>query len=278
MSDAGLYDRPVLVLDPGMHTAPIRRADVDRAGRFAVTASDDKTVRVWSLADGRLLRTIRLPAGPGNVGKAYAVAISPDGATIAAGGWTRWTTADRQEQIYLFDRESGAMTRPHRRPAERGRRPRLLPRRRPAGGCARARGPAALRARMAAAAGPEVAADVDYGDASYGVAFAADGRLATTSWDGRLRLYDADGELLRSVATPHARPYRPRLQPGGRPAGGRLRRCARGGALRRHDPRAAAGAGPRRHRQRQPRRRRLVGRRRDAVRGGPVLWTAVAAR
>ena len=25
----GLYDRPVLVLDPGMHTAPIKRADVD---------------------------------------------------------------------------------------------------------------------------------------------------------------------------------------------------------------------------------------------------------
>ena len=70
---AGLYDRPALALDPGVHTAPIRRADVDRDGRFAVTASEDKTARVWSLADGRLERTIRLPTGPGNVGKAYAV-------------------------------------------------------------------------------------------------------------------------------------------------------------------------------------------------------------
>ncbi len=92
-----------------MHTAAIRRADVDREGRFAVTGSDDKTVRVWSLADGRLQRTIRLPAGPGNVGKVYAVAISPDGELIAAGGWTRWTEADPQEQIYLFDRASGEM-------------------------------------------------------------------------------------------------------------------------------------------------------------------------
>jgi uncharacterized caspase-like protein len=82
----GLYDRPVLALDPGMHTARIVRADVDRDGRFAVTASEDKTVRVWSLADGALERTIWLPAGPGNVGKAFAVAISPDGATIAPGG------------------------------------------------------------------------------------------------------------------------------------------------------------------------------------------------
>ena len=28
----GLYDRPVLVVDPGMHTAPIWRTDADSAG------------------------------------------------------------------------------------------------------------------------------------------------------------------------------------------------------------------------------------------------------
>ena len=87
----------------------IRRAAADRDGRWAVTGSPDKTIRVWSLADGSLARTIRVPAGPGNVGKVYAVAINPDGTLIAAGGWTRWTDADRQEQIYLFDRESGAL-------------------------------------------------------------------------------------------------------------------------------------------------------------------------
>src|SRR4051812_20819163 len=68
----GLYDRPILVIDPGMHTGPIRRAGADARGRWAVTGSHDKTVRVWSLAYGTLLRTIRLPAGPGNVGKVYA--------------------------------------------------------------------------------------------------------------------------------------------------------------------------------------------------------------
>ena len=33
-----LYDRPVLVVDPGMHTAAIRSASADRDGRWAVTA------------------------------------------------------------------------------------------------------------------------------------------------------------------------------------------------------------------------------------------------
>ncbi len=107
----GLYDRPVLVFDPGMHTAPIKRADVDADGRFAVTGSDDRTVRIWSVADGRLLRTIRLPVGPGNVGKVYAVAISPDGALVAAGGWTGPTEAVNRSNIYLFDRETGALVK-----------------------------------------------------------------------------------------------------------------------------------------------------------------------
>jgi len=81
-----LYDHPVLIINPGMHTAPIRSVGVDATGRLAVTGSDDKTVRVWSLSDGKLLRTIRMPAGPESVGRIYAVAMSPDGALVAAGG------------------------------------------------------------------------------------------------------------------------------------------------------------------------------------------------
>ena len=34
---AQLYDQPVLIIDPGMHTAALRDASVDAAGRIAVT-------------------------------------------------------------------------------------------------------------------------------------------------------------------------------------------------------------------------------------------------
>src|SRR5262245_31598708 len=95
----GLYSQPFLVLDPDMHTALIKAVVTDAAGRYIITGSYDKTVRVWSANDGRLLRTIRLPSGPGNEGQVFTVAVSHDGNTIAAAGWS--------EHIYLFDRATG---------------------------------------------------------------------------------------------------------------------------------------------------------------------------
>jgi hypothetical protein len=106
LEGSDLYDRPVLAIDPGAHTAGIRSQAVDAEGRFAVTGGDDRTVRVWSLGDGKLLKTIRIPIGPGNVGRVYAVAISPDGSTIAAGGWTGHFGS---VPIYILERESGKL-------------------------------------------------------------------------------------------------------------------------------------------------------------------------
>jgi len=78
---------PTLRLEIGMHAGPIMRIDVDKSERFIVTGSHDKTVRVWDLSSGQLVRTIYVPQGEGHLGKIYAVAISPDGETIAAGGY-----------------------------------------------------------------------------------------------------------------------------------------------------------------------------------------------
>jgi len=90
-----------------MHTAIITRIAVDRAGRWAVTASADKTARIWNLASGQLERVLRVPVGEGDEGKLYAVALSPDGALVALGGFTQPDGPD--QAIYLFDRASGRL-------------------------------------------------------------------------------------------------------------------------------------------------------------------------
>jgi WD domain, G-beta repeat len=79
--------QPVLRIETGMHTAPINKVGVDAACTRMATPSDDRTVRLWSLPDGQLERTIRLPIGAGNSGRVFAAALSPDGRWLAAGGW-----------------------------------------------------------------------------------------------------------------------------------------------------------------------------------------------
>src|ERR1700730_5412850 len=190
-----LYERPVLVVDPDMHTAVSKTATADAAGRFLVTGSEDKTVRIWSASDGKLLRTIRMPAGSGYIGKVFAVAMSPDGNVVAAGGWGEGPPVSA---IYLFDRNTGKMTK-----RIEGLPDDVLALAFSADGryLAATCGSSGLQVFDRDKNWAEAFRDESYGGPSFGAAFADDERLATSSYDGKVRLYDRSFKLVATQET-----------------------------------------------------------------------------
>ncbi|MGA7383943.1 MAG: caspase family protein [Methylocella sp.] len=204
-----LYEQPVLVVDPDMHTALSFPAAVDAAGRFLATGSDDKTVRIWSASDGKLLRTIRMPAGPGHIGEIYAVAMSPDGNIVASGGWGEGPGVIA---LYLFDRSTGKMT------TRIGGLPNSVDELifSADGRYLAAVGHFGLRVFDRNKNWSEAFRDATYGGPSYGAAFADDGRLATSSYDRKVRLYDRSFKLVATQEASGFWPYRLAFSPDGK--------------------------------------------------------------
>jgi len=204
-------DEPLLRLETGMHVAQIARISVDEKERFLVTGSHDKTVRLWSLPEGQLIRVLRPPIGEGHEGKIYAVAISPDGNTIAASGWTSKTGLDNS--IYLFDRATGELR------SHISGHPNVI------FNLTYSPDGQFLVASLYGGNGIHiyrtsdyslVFRDIDYGGDSHWAEFDKKGRLVTSCYDGYIRLYDNSFILLekRKVSGSN-QPFAVRFSPEG---------------------------------------------------------------
>ena len=105
-------DVPILQLDSGGHMANINGVAFTPDGKFVVSAGDDKVIRIWDWRAGKTVRTIRGQSGPGQEGKIYAMALSPDGKWLAAGGWFapgHGLKDDEVGTIRLYDFKSGEL-------------------------------------------------------------------------------------------------------------------------------------------------------------------------
>jgi hypothetical protein len=182
--------RPFLRIETGMHTAPIRGIGVDAACRLLATASEDKTVRLWSLPDGKLQRVVRLPIGEGIAGKVYAAALSPDGRWLAAGGWDAASYKTGKHSLTIVDLLSGAIRRFGAFESGVFRVAFSADGRRIGVGLAKN----GVRV-LDSASGEELLADRNYGDSVYGLAFAPDGAFVASSLDGQLHRYNVDLKL-----------------------------------------------------------------------------------
>lgn len=196
---------PFLRVEAGAHTAPVSRLATDAAGRLLATVSDDKTLRLWALPEGTALGVLRPPIADGAEGELYAVALSPDGSRAFAAGHTgrAW---DRSFAIYVFDTASGRLAaRLPNQPA---------PIQHLAVSADGTRLAAALGGRAGiriwdARNGRQINEDnAGWQGAARMLAFDPAGRLAVTSADGRVRLYDPAGRrVAERVPVTGARPY-----------------------------------------------------------------------
>ena len=204
---------PFLRIAAEGHTQVVNRLARGAEGRIVATVSDDKTLRIWKADTGEALATLRVPIGAGKEGELYAVAISPDGKTLLAGGQTgaAW---DGAFSIYIFDVVEQRM---------KGRLPGLPG---PVNHLAFSPDGSRFAAALGGGAGVRlydardgglVRADADgWGEQATWVAFDAGGRYAATGFDGGVRLYSAEGaRVARRSPVAGGRAYSVAFAPGG---------------------------------------------------------------
>lgn len=204
---------PYLRLDAGMHMAAINDLAADAKAQWMVTASQDKTAKVWDLASGRLLMTLRPPLADGNEGQLRACAMSPDGGLVAVGGWT-FLGSQHGLTVYLFDRTSGRLV------------DRLTGLPDTISSLSFSPDGRWLAVGLGLKGGVRVYSVRDtkvsfssegYGNSCWGLSWNASA-LATASEDGGLRLYEVSTEGLRKVAqvqSPGGEPFRIAFSPDG---------------------------------------------------------------
>jgi len=190
------YEKPILTLNIEMHSAKIKRIDTDAEGKYVLTCSLDKTAKLWSAETGKLLQTYRPPIGSGNEGMLYAAAISPNGKYIAVGGYTT-VYSNKECNIYIFERQSGNLTYLITSlpdvifDLEFSKDGQYL---------AAALGNNGIRIYKTTDWTLHYK-DTEYGNRSESIAFSSNANLISVSFDGYLRLYNANFKLLKKTQT-----------------------------------------------------------------------------
>lgn len=102
-----ITSEPILRLNTEIHARRIGRVESDAAGRYLITASSDKTSRLWDTSTGELVGVLRVPIRDRSEGQVYAATLSPDGTRAAIGGLV--FNDDGHGVVFVYDVPSGTL-------------------------------------------------------------------------------------------------------------------------------------------------------------------------
>ena len=96
---AAAQDRPKIEIVPQIgHSITVLSVAFSADGRTALSGSWDKTLKLWDVTKGKLLRTFE-----GHSDAVWSVAFSPDGRTVLSGSWDK--------SLKLWDVSTGKLLR-----------------------------------------------------------------------------------------------------------------------------------------------------------------------
>ncbi len=89
------------VITPNGHTSRINQVIYNHNGDELITASDDKSICIWNIQNEAVSKRYFAKMGDGNLGKIYALTLSPDGKFIAFAGNTKIGKSDSSHVIII---------------------------------------------------------------------------------------------------------------------------------------------------------------------------------
>lgn len=96
---------PRIVIDSKGHTARINNLHFSSDGNTIISVSEDKTIKVWNVETGKMIRKFESEMGDGPEGMFYTSDLSPDGKLLAVAGYK--VSSEKENYVIVIDLENG---------------------------------------------------------------------------------------------------------------------------------------------------------------------------